>query len=510
MKTHTTESVIVLDMREDQGGDVIASGHGLAVPYATETDLGGMRESFAPGAFDPAQAIGRPFCYRHGEPVGIITNAKNEADGLYVDFDIVNTAQGRDAATLMRSGASRGLSVGFEPVKSAWSSRKDAIRHTTARLLEVSQTHVPAYAGAGISTVREEGERMSVDTIDDAGSVVVEDSAAREQIAQVRELVHQIEARAFAAPAEHPLAQYRSLGDYRKAIYSGETQERALFDQVTGDNPGVVPPSWMTEVRGIVDLGRRAITALGGPMSPGASGMTVQWPYFDGTLTDIVEAQADEKDEVNSVQISFLKGDVDLTTYAAGSDISYQLLQRSAPSYLDAHGRVMAASYGVVTDRAFTSALWNSGSGVEDYDFGADTDGSAFRSAVFNASVTVEDATGSPASVVLVSSDVFKAIGGWSTFYPSVYSTSNVSGTAQANTLAVNVSGLPVIRAPWLDTNAAYNAIVTNSLSARWLEDGPRLATAENVAQLGRDVAIYGFGASALFIPAGVVRVFND
>lgn len=508
MKIHTTESVIVLDMREDQAGDVIASGHGRAVPYGTETSIGGMRESFAPGSFDPAQAIGRPFCYRHGEPVGIITNAKNEPDGLYVDFDIVNTAQGRDAATLMRSGASKGLSVGFEPVKSAWSSTKDAIRHTAARLLEVSQTHMPAYPDAGISTVRE-GEGMSVETIDDAGSVAV-DEAARDAIAELREHITRIEIGTKSENVRHPLAQYRSLGDYRKAIYEGATEERALFDQVTTDNPGVVPPSWMTEVRGIVDLGRRAITALGGPMSPGASGMTVQWPYFDGTLTDIVEAQADEKDEVNSVQISFLKGDVDLTTYAAGSDISYQLLQRSAPSYLDAHGRVMAASYGVVTDRAFTSALWNSGSGVEDYDFGADTDGSAFRSAVFNASVTVEDATGSPASVVLVSSDVFKAIGGWSTFYPSVYSTSNVSGTAQANTLAVNVSGLPVIRAPWLDTNAAYNAIVTNSLSARWLEDGPRLATAENVAQLGRDVAIYGFGASALFIPAGVVRVFND
>lgn len=348
------------------------------------------------------------------------------------------------------------------------------------------------------------------ETTTETATVVVEDNAAREQIAEIRETLGSLEARAFAAPAVHPLAQFRSFGEYRKALWAGEVQERALFDQVTADNPGLVPPSWMTEVRGIIDLGRRAISALGGPMSPGASGMSVNWPYFDGTLTDIVEAQANEKDEVNSVQISFLKGDVDLTTYAAGSDISYQLLQRSSPSYLDAHGRVMAASYATVTDRAFTSSLWNDGSGLEDYDFSADTDGQDFKAAVFSASVSVEDATGQPASVVLVSSAVFRKIGAWTAFNPQVYTVQNVAGVAQASTLVASVSGLPVVRAPWLDTDAAYNAIVTNGLAARWLEDGPRLATAENVAQLGRDVAIYGYGASALFIPAGVIRVYND
>ena len=270
-----------------------------------------------------------------------------------------------------------------------------------------------------------------------------------------------------------------------------------------------MPPSWMSEIRGIVDLGRRAITALSGPMSPGASGMTVNWPYYEGSLAEIVSIQNAQKDEVNSVQISFLKGSADLTTYAAGSDISFQLLQRSDPSYLDGHNRVMLASYAMVTDFAFTDSLWNDGSGSQAYDFAADTTGAAFREAVFSSSVSVEDATGMPASVVLVSSDVFRAIGGWSTFYPSVYSVQNVSGVADASTLRVNVSGLPVVRAPWLDTNAAYNAIVTNSMSARWLEAGPSLVAADNVAQLGRDVSIYGYAASALFIPAGVIRVYD-
>jgi hypothetical protein len=108
---------------------------------------------------------------------------------------------------------------------------------------------------------------------------------------------------------------------------------------------------------------------------------------------------------------------------------------------------------------------------------------------------------------VFVSTEVFKSIGGWSTFQPEPYTVQNVSGVATASTLRVNVSGLQVIRAKWLDTGIAYNAIVSNGAAAKWIEDGPRLATAENVGQLGRDVAIYGYAASGVYLPAGVVRV---
>ncbi|MFZ9967659.1 MAG: hypothetical protein ACO3IN_11770, partial [Steroidobacteraceae bacterium] len=217
-----------------------------------------------------------------------------------------------------------------------------------------------------------------------------------------------------------------------------------------------------------------------------------------------------EKDEVNSVLISIDKGTASLKTYAAGSDISYQLLQRSSPSYIEAHNLRMIASYNAVTDRKFTNDLWTGGSNTNVYDLSADTDGSVFREAVFEASMEVEDATGAPATVVLASTALMKAIGGWSTFIPAPYSPNNVSGLATASTLRVEVSGVQVVRAKWLDTDADRHAIVMNGLSARWFEDGPRLAQAENVPQLGRDVAIYGYGATAVYIPSGYVRLAEN
>ena len=500
MNTTEISTDLAIEIREASDTDpVIATGYGRAVPYDDSTDLGGLAESFARDAFDPADVIGKPFAYRHGEPIGTITGASNEPDGLYIDFEILNTAQGRDAATLMRGNASKGLSVGFSPVESVWNKAKTAVRHTRARLLEVSQTHMPAYANAGVSEVREEGETMS-DTVDNsAAEVPAVDVEARENIAQLREHITSLEV--MTEPV-HPLAEFRSFGDYSKAVLSGDIEARALFDQITSNNPGLMPPNWMTDVKNIVDLGRPAISAWG-VQSAGGSGMDFAWPYFDGDLSLIVAEQVAQKNELNSVAISIKKGSASLATYGAASDISYQLLQRSTPAYLDSHNRIMAASYALITDNVFVDAML-AASTAQTYNFAADTTGEDFRAGVFEASVAVETATGRPAEFVVVASNVFKAIGGWSTFFPAPYGTQNVSGTATGGTLGVSVSGLPVIH----DRNlAAGGILVSNSACAKWIEDGPTLAAAENVGQLGRDVAIYGYGVPAAYTAAGIISL---
>ena len=505
MRTVTTSSTLLLHTRADDGGDIIGTGYGMAVPYGVEIEYDGVRESFAPGAFDIAAVVGKPLAYRHNEPIGVITAASNEPDGLYIDFDVVNTSLGRDAATLMRTGSSRGLSVGFAPLESKRTQGKNAIVYTKASLAEVSLTHQPAYSSAGVGSIREE-EAMSVETVEDAAPAVVADIQAREAIDELRREVQSV---VHVAEPVHPLAQFRSLGDYSKAVLEG-LETRALFDQVSGDNPGVMPPMWLQQVRGIIDLGRPVISGVGGPQSAGTSGLDINWPYSENVLTDIVEAQANEKDEVNSVQISILKGTATLGTYAAGSDISLQLLQRSMPSYLDAHNRIMAASYAAVTDRKFTQDMWSDSNNTNLYDLGADTTGADFREAVFTASMECEDATGVPATVVFASTALMQAIGGWESFYPAPYGVQNVSGVATASTLQVNVSGLRVVRAKWLDTDADRHAIVTNGEAARWIEDGPRLSSGDNVGKLGRDIAIYGYGVTAVFLPAGVVRLAQN
>jgi HK97 family phage prohead protease len=501
VKQLNTESTVIFQEREDSAGDIVGSGHGMAVPYGTETNIGGVRESFSPGSFDIENVIGKPLAYRHGELVGIITGAENREDGLFIDFDIVDTTLGRDAAVLARTNTIKGLSVGFNPVKSVMNKTRDAIQHTAANLLEVSLTPYPAYSTAGVSSIREEeGETMS-ETMDSTELVSV-DKEAREAVKNLREDIKNIEARAFVTEDTHELSKYRSFGEYSKAVLDGAQESRALVDQITTNNPGVMPPNWMMSVKNIVDLGRPGITAFG-IESAGTTGLDFNWPYFDGDLSAIVAAQGTEKTEVNSVRIDLKKGTASLLTYGAGSDISFQLLQRSSPSYLDAHNRIMLSSYALITDNVFVDAML-AASTPQNYNLAGDTTGAAFREGVFTASVAVETATGSPAEFVLVASDVFSDLGGWSTFFPQTYGTQNVSGVATAGTLRVNVSGLPVIH----DRNLAAGAIlVSNSSAASWIEVAPALASSDNVSQLGRDIAVYGYGTSATYTAAGIISL---
>jgi hypothetical protein len=169
------------------------------------------------------------------------------------------------------------------------------------------------------------------------------------------------------AAAVHPLAQFDSFDALHHAARTGRRRDtealshqftaayhahrqietaartvagRAWVDQLTTENPGVIPPAWITEVFGIIDRGRAGITALGGPRSPDDAGMDVSWPYYDGDLTTIVALQTAEKTEINSVKLSFKRGTEPLRTYAGGSDVSYQLQRRSSPSYMALYDRV--------------------------------------------------------------------------------------------------------------------------------------------------------------------------
>lgn len=510
MQTTEFLSELLVEMREDAAtSDVVASGYGRAVPYGVETQIGQVRESFDANAFDPADVIGKPLAYRHGEPIGVITEAKNAADGLYIGFDIANTVQGRDAATLIRTGSAKGLSVGFTPAESIWNKTRTIVKHARAALAEVSVTHMPAYATAGVSAIREE-EPMSVETVEvETAPAASADIEAREAIAQVREQIATIEARSFTAEPKHPFEQYRSFGEYVKAVYNGE-EERALDVSNLADAPGLVPPVWWRDIKGVLDRGRPCINAVGGAVSAAGAGLTINWPYYDGNLSTIVAVQSAENDEINSADIDIKKGTASLATYAAGNRLTMQVIERTDPSYVAAHMRILMGAYGTETDYAFQTGLWANDTAGIDYDFSADTTGAAFVEAVWAAAVDVETATGQPAEVVYVNSAVYKKVAAWSYFQSQNYANYNASGTFDGRTLRASIMGLPLVLARNFATDETQDAIVTNSAAVKWAEDGPRTISADVVANLGRESAIYGYGCITPFIPAGIVSIYNQ
>lgn len=547
---------------------------------ATQT-AEGIHETIARGAFagtDPARVILEST--RHdGSIVGVAESIIERDDGAYATFRVASTPAGDELLTLTRDGILGDASIVAQPVTSR-RLKSGVIERTALDLRRVAILARGAYPSAKVLAVRHEETPVS-------DTALIERVAAQDdRLAKVEALVT---IPSLKAPSPVP---YADLGAYARAVYAGEADPdliyRTLSDQITSQNDGMAQTGWLTDVKRIVNLGRRAISSFGGPAALPSHGMTVTWPFLTSSNT-IIGAQSTQKSEVTSARVDIDDGTATVATYAGGSDISVQLLQRGDPDYLAAYQRIMLAAWATITDAAFVTgleagtvtntarmvlgsdlALTTSAASDDIIDFTPDhglaagdavvftaltggtgltagrvywvvatslaaksirvastpggaaigfsaditagtlakvTDtGAKFRQSLFECSVAVEDATGRPAEVVLASTDVFLALAGMSSFVNPSPSTnaSNAAGLSEASTLRMESSGLTVVRTPGV---TAGKWIVSNRLAAQWMEDGPRWLMADDVAKLGRDVAVYSFGAPAVFVPAGVVEV---
>jgi hypothetical protein len=485
------------------------------------------------GAFrgtDPAtvalEAIGA-----HGAQPGVRLAGRGVAledreDGPHASFRVSRTAAGDELLELVRDGVYRNVSIVAEPI--AARQIGGVTERTRLGLLRVGIVERGAYLGANVLAVRNaempnltETEPAPVpnptpEPVPDpepapagAGAWLTRgafDGAIEQLRGEMLDRMTGLEAGAHSSSSS-PLARFANFGAFADAVYGDPVQgpilARVLADQLTTDNPGVVPPAWVSDIAGILAFPRPAVTALGGPASLGSTGMELDWPYLDPALSldTIVAKQAAEKTQIASVKVKILKASQPIDTYAGGSDVSFQLIRRSSPAYREAYLRILAIAYARTTEAAFEAQLLAvAGSSLV---LTATSTADQVRAFLFAASSIVADNTGSPATVDLVSPTEFARLGGLPNLWPAAYGTANVAGTAQASTLAINISGLPIVRAPFLTGNTH---IVTNGEAAAWHEDGPFPISAEDVAKLGQNVAIWGMGTGATTAPKGIVK----
>lgn len=512
---------------------------GRLVPWdqeATVSDDGRRRyrESFAPGGLTADGVV--PVYAGHGYGpdgelargplVGRVDDLESRDDGLWGRVTLADVQAARELRALAAMvGATFSVEFDDDTPRGATEVRRTAARMTGLAVL--TAPHVGAYPGADVTAVRaapeeDAEEDAEEDDGDDQGDTDAEAAESGSPVARalIEREVRRVIGRAAGRAQPHPLARFESLYDlleaargsqdtelghlFALAYHDHQSRARALQNQVTTDNPGVIPPAWLGEVFGVIDLGRPVVTAIGSrPLPP--AGMEIDWPFYDGDLKTLVAPQVTEKTEITSVKVSLKKASTPLRTYAGGSDISWQLIRRSQPSYREAYLRILQAAYAAVTDGAASVDVGAVAGQSIDYDVAtADPDGSILRGAVFEASVLVSLATGQPASFVLAAPDVFKKFGGMPLMVPTSYGTQNVAGTATASSLDVNVSGLQVTLAPYLE---AGTAIVSNRLACAWFEDGPFIVNAQDITKLGEDVAIWSMAAFGAFLPAGVITL---
>nr|DAV19145.1 MAG TPA: prohead serine protease [Caudoviricetes sp.] len=473
---------------------------GLAVPYGEYSgpdSLTGQSWRFAGGPADPTGPVPITIEHDQSRAAGVIDRIESTEAGLHVTGHLIDTAAARDIRAEMAAGIRAGVSVGA--LICGWDETDSGRDVTSWSLDHVSIVRKPAFPSthATIYSQKETMAEPEVKLIPNPGPAEL--PSLTELAAAVAKHLQP------AGPAEPALSKYASGGHFLKAFYAADSDDQpkmaaefAVPDQILTDNPGLQQPQWRSQILMYIATLQPLITAFG---RVGITSDTIAWPYLD-PATDIdklIKQQAAEKTELEGLKVKFLKGTAPVNTAGAVSDISYQLLRLSDPSYLEAYLRVMSGAYARYEEAIAEAAAVRQGTAAGELP--QLTTPAQVHAWLAAASADVQDAMGAPADTVIVDRATWVKIA--SIEYPQNEGT----GTSRASTLRVNVSGLDVKIGPFL---AADQAIVTNSAAASFASTGHMIATAEDVRKLGRDVAIYGLYSPDLIAPmTKAIRVYK-
>jgi HK97 family phage prohead protease len=332
---------------------------GKIVPMGTgeigSTNLG--QYTFAANSIEIADPSKIKLLSQHDlrKPIGRMTASETRSDGIYATFKLSRSTSGNDALIMAQEGLITGLSIGAEIIASKPS--KDGYTVVSqARLKEVSLVTVPAFASAEILEIAAE-EVIPVEE-----NQTTESETAVEETTPAVEATPSVEAASVEAARPTVSASYFTsprlnlnitAGEYAKAQLNasrGDADARELMAALqvatVAENTGMVPPTYLRDVIGIIDSSRPFIDSIERAALP-ASGMKIFTPKL-GT-----QAQVDltaEGAEFASTDTTVTFQEDNVVKFAGAGTLDLELVDRSDPSFLDLYLRELAASYAQKTD----------------------------------------------------------------------------------------------------------------------------------------------------------------
>lgn len=329
----------------DQSTAPVASTEGgweitaRAVPLDTPTEIApGFVETIKSGALVPRETGVKLFS-EHRDVIGVVTETREEDGGLVIEARISDTQLGRDVRQLIADGALTQMSIGFLPADDGQTiTRTEAgidVTVTRAVLYEVSVVPFPAYEDTAITDQRS-AERETImtenviDRLDDAiGGLAVDVRALSDRIDHVE--TAQVE-------EPHPLAQYRSYGDYIKRAPEGLD-----FRELTKVGQSAQPPAWLGRLQAKMEAKKRVTNALAYTHDVPAQGETVQYSvYKEDSLK--VAAYTEGTTLVPGTMADELKS-AKIIPFAGAVSLTRATVNRADPAYLDDIGQRMAIKY---------------------------------------------------------------------------------------------------------------------------------------------------------------------
>lgn len=490
---------------------------GIAVPYDTPTSVGNYTEQFARGAIESIDGV--KLFWNHSEVIGKVIAGRETAEGYEVTARISDTTLGRDTYTYLRDEVIDKFSVGFIPVEQR-TEDDGTVTRTRVDLREVSLVPFPAYATATVSEVRAESnnattnqtkEELSEDSSKQNMSEVTkyDDSEIRSKIEVVeRELAV---VRENGVNNSAPATAFRSAGEFVKALADNDSKAQSEIRAFTGATLADSHTSndWKNDLLVIVDKGRPLVNIFDrGPLA--AQGNSVEYPKVASTSGDVA-VQANEGDDLAYLEVGITTATAPVKTYGGYSSLSRQAIERSDVSYLDAVLKYQAASYAKVTNAAVGTALAAATPQTgTSFGLGAST-GAQFIGAVVDGVQKIEDnGLGAQADFVLVSTDVYARLAGLvdsanRPLFDINGDGANTLGNINVRGIAGSLAGLAVVPVATLPARTLY--VASSSAITVWENAGAPIRLAdENIINLTKDFALYGYLAVGVKNPNGLVK----
>jgi len=487
---------------------------GLAVPYGQDAPIGGgLVERFAPGAIQSIEDV--KLFWRHDEIIGKIIDGRETPDGFEVTAQISDTSLGRDAYALVSDGSINRFSVGFYPVEQ---TREDnTITRTLVDLAEVSLVPRPAYSGAVITQVREEqpeapAEVEPIEPTNNESEQTLSDNIdidVRALADDVAEMRREIQATAIETPAVAP-AKFRSIGEYAKGLAAGDSDAEQMLRTYAAATSAdtYMMPGWVGFINNLIDQNRPSWNVWSKAALP-ATGLSVD--YAKVTTNGIsVDTQSSENAAIAQGNLVIDNVTASVATYAGGTELSRQLVERSSVPYLDTAFQAMAVAYANKTNAAVIAA-------IAALDFTGkvmDMDGGTAKSileGITDGAKYIKVNSGLNAEFILCSTDVYKYLVTIADSQGRPVVTvngdgSNTIGNAPAP-LTASIWGLPVVVDTTLSTGLAYLA---NSNALRLYENASPTQIVDEVSgsqTLTNKYAVYGYGAITVPFEAAIVKL---
>lgn len=431
--------------------------------------------------------------------------------GISMSFKIAPTTAGTDALIEAAEGLRPAFSI--EASADEYTIDKGVMRVSAATLQQVAHVTNPAFKSALITDVAA-SEDDAPETTEAAAEENQEETTMENETPEV-EAAEEVAAPAViqaAAPIRtaprSPIVDGTSYLQHSIKAAMGNDESRQYVraaDESTTTNTGLTLAPHLQEFITTTINGRPTIDAISQGALP-ASGMSFTIPKLTQapTVADVNEEGNPFGTPMTSDYLT-----VNVNKYAGASVVSWELIDRSSPEFLNELLREMTAAYAKATDLAVVSALLSGGTDATAVAAGAD----GLQSFISVESAAAYAGSGNFARNLVANTTNWAAIMGYQDgadrpLYNAA-APQNAPGAVNGTSIVGNVLGTNLYVDPHMGAGGDEGMILLAPEAATWYESPVRQVRVDVIGSGQIEVSVYGYGALAIKKPLGV-RVYQQ